>query len=408
MIKKVIAGGKNQIVPVKIWTDDVDKDTEKQLADIARLPFIHKHVSAMPDVHLGYGTTIGSVIPTRGAVIPAAVGVDIGCGMVACKTSLMAGDLPDNLAKLRSDIERAIPHGRSNNGADGDVGAHDKSNLPDDTIKGWNKLKGEYDIITELNHRTLGFNNVAHLGTLGGGNHFIEICLDEKDCVWVMLHSGSRGAGAKIGGFFIEEAKKEMEKYHITNYLPNKDVSYLVENTEIYDQYIQAVSWAQDFARMNRDIMLERVLKQLEGATKSFIVLGKAINCHHNYIEMENHFNKNVLVTRKGAIRARIGDMGIIPGSMGDKSYIVEGLGEKQSFCSCSHGAGRVMSRTEAKRRFTVEDLKAQTMGIECPKDEDRIDEIPAAYKNIDSVMANQTDLVNIVATLKQVLNIKG
>lgn len=401
-IKKVI----NKGTPVKIWTDEIDDNAIAQLENMSKLPFIHKHIAAMPDVHWGMGATIGSVIPSKGAIVPAAVGVDLGCGMMAIKTSLTANDLPNNLHAIRCDIEAAIPHGRSDNGGANDIGGW--KYLPENVKQRWRPLADRYDAIIKKHPKAKGYNNVNHLGTLGTGNHFIEICLDENESVWVMLHSGSRGAGNKIGSYFIEKAKEEMEKYFIGDYLPDKDLSYLVEHTEIFDDYCEAVLWAQDFAEENRKEMMSLVLGVLHKHFGHFSCTEEAVNCHHNYISKENHFGSNVWVTRKGAIRAREGDMGIIPGSMGAKSFIVKGKGNKASFCSCSHGAGRKLGRKEAQRMFTAQDLADQTKGIECPKDEARVDEIPAAYKSIDKVMENQSDLVDIVHTLRQVINVKG
>lgn len=401
-VKKVIIKG----IPVKIWTDEIDDNAIAQLENMSKMPFIHKHIAAMPDVHWGKGATIGSVIPAKGAVIPAAVGVDLGCGMMAVETNLTAGDLPDNLHAIRMDIEAAVPHGRTNNGRKGDKGGWDE--LPQLVASKWEGLSARYDEIIVKHPNAKGFNNANHLGTLGGGNHFIEVCLDENQRIWVMLHSGSRGGGNKIGSYFIEKAKLEMEKYHITPYLPDKDLSYLVEHTEVFDDYCNAVLWAQDFAEKNREVMMDAVIGVLHKHFGHFECLSSAINCHHNYIAKEKHFGANVIITRKGAIRAREGDMGIIPGSMGAKSFIVRGKGNKQSFCSCSHGAGRKLGRKQAQRMFTAQDLADQTKGIECPKDEGRVDEIPAAYKDIDQVMDNQSDLVDVVHTLRQVINVKG
>jgi len=401
-IAMVINKGK----PVKVWTKDIDDNAISQLENMSKMSFIHKHISAMPDVHWGMGATIGSVIPSKGAIIPAAVGVDLGCGMMAVMTTLNANDLPDNLHSIRMDIEAAVPHGRTDNGGRNDKGGWGE--LPQNVKGTWEHLKNRYEGIIEKYPKAKAYNNVGHLGTLGGGNHFIEICLDENNNVWVMLHSGSRGAGNKIGSYFIEQAKREMERYHITQYLPDKDLSYLVEQTELFDDYCDAVLWAQDFAEQNRILMMDAVLAVLRKNLKSFEVVEKAINCHHNYISRENHYNANVWVTRKGAIRAREGDMGIIPGSMGAKSFIVRGKGNKESFCSCSHGAGRKLGRKQAHKLFTAADLAEQTKGIECPKDESRVDEIPAAYKSIDAVMENQSDLVEVVHTLRQVVNVKG
>jgi len=403
-IKKVI----KEKFPVKIWTNDIDDNALSQLANISKMPFIHKHVAAMPDVHWGMGATIGSVIASKGAIIPAAVGVDLGCGMMATQTSLTANDLPDNLHQLRCDIEAVVPHGRSDNGGKNDVGGWNEKSYPEINGARWTYLLPQYDRIIEKHPKALAFNTWNHMGTLGGGNHFIEICLDENQKVWVMLHSGSRGVGNRIGSYFIEQAKREMEKYHITDYLPDKDLSYLVEKTELFDDYCEAVLWAQDCATQNRQAMMGATLNVLKIHFGEFTLGDSAINCHHNYISRENHFNSNVWVTRKGAIRAREGDMGIIPGSMGAKSFIVRGKGNKDSFCSCSHGAGRKLGRKQAHRMFTADDLAEQTKGIECPKDESRVDEIPAAYKDIDTVMDNQSDLAEIVHTLKQVVNIKG
>lgn len=395
----------NKGMPVKIWTDEIDDNAMSQLENMSQMPFIHKHIAAMPDVHWGMGATIGSVIPSKGAIIPAAVGVDLGCGMMAIQTTLNARDLPDNLRGIRTEIEAAVPHGRTDNGGKNDRGGWHE--YPVNADNRWAGLSESYEQIINKHPKARAFNTWQHMGTLGTGNHFIEICLDENDSVWVMLHSGSRGAGNKIGSYFIDQAKREMERYHITPYLPDKDLSYLVEHTEIFDDYITAVEWAQDFAWENRKAMMESVLGVLH-KTFDFHVIELAVNCHHNYIARENHYGANVIVTRKGAIRAREGDMGIIPGSMGAKSFIVRGKGSKESFCSCSHGAGRKLGRKEARRLYTADDLAEQTQGIECPKDDERVDEIPAAYKSIDQVMKNQSDLVEIVHTLKQVINVKG
>ncbi len=396
-------------VPVKAWTNGVqlEDQAKQQLLNAAQLPFVFKWISAMPDVHWGVGATVGSVIPTKGAIIPAAVGVDIGCGMMAVQTDLNAGHLPDDLKGIRTAIENAVPHGRTNNGGAGDRGAwHD---IPERNLEVWGtELKDRYDAILQK-HPKLGRGNHAnHLGTLGTGNHFIEVCLDEADHVWFMLHSGSRGVGNRMGSYFIELARKEMRKFYIN--LPDIDLAYFPEHTDYFDDYVEAVGWAQDYARRNRDLMMERLVNAVRssGQVPPFSAELKAINCHHNYVTREKHFGESVLITRKGAVRAREGDMGIIPGSMGARSYIVRGKGNPESFCSCSHGAGRAMSRTQAKKRFTVEDHIRMTEGVECRKDEDVIDETPAAYKSIDAVMAAQTDLVEIVHTLRQVVCVKG
>lgn len=384
--------------PIKIWTDEVEASALTQLKNLARLPFINSNgVACMPDVHAGIGSTVGTVIATESAVIPAAVGVDIGCGMNAVRLSLKASDLPDNLKPLRDEIERRVPLGVG--------GAHDDSTdigelTPDLTRTVIDPLyKGDYD--------KFHAKAASQMGSLGSGNHFIEVCIDENEDVWIMLHSGSRGIGNMIGTHYIAKAKRQMEQFFIT--LPDDNLAYFPENTEDFDDYMYAVGWAQNYALENRRRMMFEVLEAMkQRIDKPFTITQEAINCHHNYVERENHFGRNMWVTRKGAIRARQGDLGIIPGSMGQRSYIVRGKGDLQSYCSCSHGAGRVMSRAEAKRRFTVEDLAAQTQGVECRKDASVIDEIPASYKDIDQVMANQTDLVEVVHQLKQVLCVKG
>jgi len=395
-------------VPIKAWTKGVplEDQARAQLLNVAQLPFIFKWVAAMPDVHWGIGATVGSVIPTKGAIIPAAVGVDIGCGMMAVQTDLNARDLPDNLKPIRSAIEKAVPHGRTNHGGKGDVGGWQQ--IPARNAEVWQSLKPRYDAILEKHPKLDRGNHANHLGTLGTGNHFIEVCLDEADNVWFMLHSGSRGVGNRMGSYFIELARKDMQKFFIN--LPDKDLAYFSEGTEHFDDYVEAVEWAQDFARFNRDLMMEQIVNAVRtsGEVRPFVAELKAINCHHNYVARESHYNQNILVTRKGAVRAREGDMGIIPGSMGARSYIVRGKGNPESFMSCSHGAGRAMSRAEAKRRFTIEDHRRMTEGVECRKDADVIDETPAAYKQIEAVMAAQSDLVDVVHTLHQVVCVKG
>lgn len=394
--------------PVKHWTRGVPLDdrAREQLHNTASLPFIHKHVAAMPDVHWGTGATIGSVIATKGAVVPAAVGVDIGCGMMAVQTTLHANDLPDHLHAIRCEIEQSVPHGRTDHGRKRDVGAWHE--LPANHARRWDHLKAGYEKITTRHPKAKSFNNALHMGTLGTGNHFIEVCLDETDTVWVMLHSGSRGAGNRIGMYFIEMAKKEMERYHIAEHLPDKNLAYLVEHTGIFNDYVDAVSWAQQYALENRKAMMEATLGALGKYFSEFSVTEMAVNCHHNYIAQENHFNRNVWVTRKGAVRARKNDLGIIPGSMGTGSFIVRGLGNKDSFYSCSHGAGRVMSRGEARKNISLANHAEAMQGIEARLDKDILDESPAAYKDIGAVMKAQSDLVEIVHRLKPVINIKG
>ena len=394
-------------VPIKMWTRGVpvEDQAREQLVRAARMPFIFKHVAAMPDVHVGIGATVGSVIPTCGAVIPAAVGVDIGCGMMAARTSLMAHDLPDNLEGIRSAIEQAVPHGRSVGRGKRDHGSW--GNPPAAIVEAWASLAVRFARICDKHPRLKNTNNLTHLGTLGTGNHFIELCLDQESRVWVMLHSGSRGVGNAIGSFFIELAKQDMRKWHIN--LPDADLAYFPEGTDHFDDYVEAVGWAQDFAALYPRMMMANVIAALRGQiAKPFEAELEAVNCHHNYVTRENHFGENVLVTRKGAVRAAKGVLGIIPGSMGAKSFIVRGLGNADSFDSCSHGAGRVMSRTEAKRQVSLADHIADTAGVECRKDVSVIDETPRAYKPIEAVMAAQADLVEIVHTLKQVVCVKG
>jgi len=391
---------------IKMWTRGVPVEDEAraQLEMTAKMPFIFKHIAVMPDVHVGKGSTVGSVIPTLNAVIPAAVGVDIGCGMIAAKTTLVASDLPDNLARVRAAIEKAVPHGRT-------PGARDKGSWgntpPDNVDAAWTHLVSGFERIVQKYPRLKNSNSRVHLGTLGTGNHFVEVCLDESQAVWFMLHSGSRGVGNAIGSHFIELAQKDMRTWMIN--LPNRDLAYFPEGTQHFDDYVEAVEWAQNFARTNRECMMQNVVNAVRAVIpKPFESHVEAVNCHHNYVSRENHFGENILVTRKGAVRARRGELGIIPGSMGARSFIVRGLGNDDSFHSCSHGAGRKMSRTEARKRFTVEDHKAATADVECRKDKDVIDETPAAYKDIDAVMEAQKNLVEIVHTLKQVVCVKG
>ena len=393
--------------PIKMWTRGVpvDERAKDQLRKTAQMPFIHKWLAVMPDVHTGVGSTVGSVIPTKGAIIPAAVGVDIGCGMMAVRTSLAAADLPDDLSGLRSAIEAAVPHGRSVNRSKVDRGAW--RDVPPEVAEAWTGLKAGFERITARYPKLAGANHVVHLGTLGTGNHFIETCLDEADRVWFMLHSGSRGVGNMIGRTFIELAKADMRTWFVN--LPDEDLAYFPEGTEHFADYVEAVAWAQDFALVNRQVMMTHVVAAARSVVaKPFEAAMAAVNCHHNYVAREHHFGENILVTRKGAVRARQGDLGIIPGSMGARSYIVRGLGNAESFQSCSHGAGRVMSRTQAKKMVSLEEHAVAVKGVECRLDADVIDETPAAYKSIDAVMAAQADLVEIVHTLRQVVCVKG
>ena len=387
-------------VPVKIYTDEVESTAMQQLYNISQLPFIHSHLAAMPDVHAGKGATVGSVIPTKGAIIPAAVGVDIGCGMSAVRLTIKANDLPDNLRAIRLAIEEAIPVGYN---------MHKSDRARQSTIRA---LSGGLDSILRKHKKIYSMHKkpyqtwIRQIGTLGGGNHFIELCLDENQDVWVMLHSGSRGIGNAIGRYFIELARKDMGQ-HIVN-LPDKDLAYFKEGSKYFDDYIEAVEWGQDYATANRREMMHFTLEVLRKKLRKFGITKEAINCHHNYITREYHFGEEVFVTRKGAIRAGEEELGIIPGSMGAKSFIVRGKGNPQSFCSCSHGAGRKMSRSAAKRKFTEDDVISQTQQVECRKDKGIIDEIPAAYKDIDQVMDHQSDLIEVVHTLKQIVCIKG
>jgi tRNA-splicing ligase RtcB len=385
------------LVPVKVYAAEIEPAARLQLVNVSRLPIVHHHVAAMPDVHLGIGATVGSVIPTKRAIIPAAVGVDIGCGMMAARISLSGNELDEeSLRKVFNRIENTVPVG---------FGQHDDARSAARPFK--KKL-------TEILARHAGIekrkgkkSSWAHqMGTLGGGNHFIEVCLDESNRVWAMLHSGSRGIGNAIGTYFIELAKKDCQRNNLA--LPDRDLAYFPEGAQHFDDYVEAVGWAQDYARANREEMMDLVLEAMRRHLPAFEVTGSAVNCHHNYVERETHYGEQVWLTRKGAIRAGAGELGIIPGSMGARSYIVRGKGAAESFHSCAHGAGRRMSRNAARKAFDVSDLAKQTEGVVCRKDSGVLDEIPGAYKDIDQVMAQQTDLVEVVHTLKQVLCVKG
>ena len=396
-VRSIIEGGR---VPVKVFTEDLEAQARQQLANVAQLPFVFGHVAAMPDVHAGIGATVGSVIPTRRAIIPAAVGVDIGCGMNAVRLSLAAAQLPDSLSRMRAAIERAVPVGFDEHG---ESDARRDACAP--LARRLDAIVGKHPKIAKM-QRDHEKKWVRQMGSLGGGNHFIEVCLDQSEHLWVMLHSGSRGVGNCIGQYFIAQAREAMQKRDVR--LPDRDLDWLDEGTRAFDDYVEAVGWAQDYAMTNRREMMDLVLGVLRRELPAFETTSEAINCHHNYVERETHFGEQVYVTRKGAISAREGELGIIPGSMGARSYIVRGKGNPESFCSCAHGAGRRMSRAEAKRRFSRADLEEQTRGVECRKDKGVIDEIPGAYKDIDRVMADQTDLVEVVHTLKQVVCVKG
>lgn len=394
--------------PIKAWTRGVyfEDAAQAQVRKTALLPIVHGWVAVMPDVHVGIGATVGTVVPTKGAIIPAAVGVDIGCGMMAVRTSLDANQLPKSLSHVRDAIERAIPHGRSDSGGKNDRGSW--RDVPNASADVWNdELAARWKLITGKHPRLHRGATAEQLGTLGGGNHFIEVCIDEAQRVWMMLHSGSRGVGNRTGTYFIERARKEMEAQDVR--LPDRDLAWLSEGTASFDDYVQAVGWAQDYAAWNRQLMMTAALAALRRESSvRFKTDELAVNCHHNYVQKETHGGEEVWVTRKGAVRAGLGELGIIPGSMGAKSFIVRGRGNADSWQSCSHGAGRRMSRSQAKQSFTMKDHRAATEGVECRKDKDVIDETPAAYKDIDAVMRAQSDLVEIVHTLKQVLCVKG
>jgi len=392
--------------PIKAWIDGVELEEEarRQLANVAALPFIHHHVAVMPDCHWGMGATIGSVIPSVGAIVPAAVGVDLGCGMTAQETSLRAADLPEALAVVRAAIERAIPVGGP--GERGSWKESGRQGMPAAVTAAWRAMEAGWRAIVAAHPKIAKGLTAEQLGTLGTGNHFIEVCLDETDAVWVMLHSGSRGLGNRIGTYFIERAKDAMRRTGTK--LPDANLAWLAERSADFADYVAAVGVAQDFARTNRALMMERVLVVLREHLPPFRLGARAIDVHHNYVASEHHFGKDVWVTRKGAVRARSGDLGIIPGSMGTRSYIVRGKGNPESFHSCSHGAGRRMSRAAAKKRFTVDDHARATAGVECRKDAGVIDETPGAYKDVDAVMAAQRDLVDVVHTLRAVLCVKG
>lgn len=381
--------------PVLSWANHPLESQEHKMAkNVASLPFVFKHVALMPDVHLGKGALVGSVIATKEAIIPAAVGVDIGCGMCAVKMPFVADQLEGKLKKIRQDIEAAIP-----------VGFSDNKEI-EKSVTNWQRWKNFKELHPGV--KNLESKALKQMGTLGGGNHFIELCLDTENNVWLMLHSGSRHIGNKLAQCHINTAK-ELAKLADAK-LPDLDLAYFVTGTPEFAAYWRDLQWAQNYARFNRDVMMARfkriVEKHLAGGKPTKPLLN--VNCHHNYAEKEVHFGEEVYVTRKGAVRAQEEDYGIIPGSMGAKSFIVKGKGNHESYCSCSHGAGRMMSRTQAKKRFSVDDLVKQTEGVECRKDGGVIDEIPGAYKSIEEVMNQQTDLVEVVATLKQVVCVKG
>jgi len=396
-VRQVIRAGR---VLVKVYTDSLEPEARQQLVNVSQLPIVHHHIAAMPDVHLGIGATVGAVIPTLRAIIPAAVGVDIGCGMIAARLSLTANDVDEvALKKAFNQITRDVPVG---------FAQHEEREARSDAAKPFKRslkaiLQKHPGVEKRMGRRS---HWVRQLGTLGGGNHFIELCLDEAGRAWVMLHSGSRGIGNAIGMHFIELARKDAERNQLN--LPHRDLAYFAEGARHFTDYVEAVAWAQDYAAVNRAEMMDIVLESLRRHLPAFEVSTEAVNCHHNYVAREFHYGEEVWVTRKGAIRARQDELGIIPGSMGTRSYIVRGKGSTEAFHSCAHGAGRRMSRNQAASRYSVADLELQTAGVVCRKDKGVLDEIPAAYKDIDTVMANQSDLVEVVHTLKQVLCVKG
>ena len=380
------------------WATILDPNALEQAKRTARLPFVTSPLALMPDAHVGVGATIGSVVPTEGAIIPSAVGVDIGCGMIAVHTDLTASDLPDDLTELHGLIEQAIPAGPGTGHPD------DPERLPGHLAPIWGQMPLE--VLTDDRQRA---KVSSQHGTLGGGNHFVEISLDEADGVWAVLHSGSRGVGHFLATRHIAAAKGLMKSYFID--IEDPDLAYLVEGTQEFDSYIEAMLWAQDYARANREEMMDRVLEALSATTGSDSIREQTrINCHHNYCEREHHYGRNMWITRKGAIRARRGDYGVIPGSMGTDSYIVRGLGNPSSFCSAAHGAGRTMSRTAARKAIDAEELIEQMAGKSWNEDDAGalIDEAPRAYKPIEAVMADQADLVEVVCRLEQILSYKG
>ena len=377
------------------WASILDEKAETQARTTATMPFIYPHLALMPDAHLGLGATVGSVIPTLRAVIPAAVGVDIGCGMIAVRTQFTRSELGDDLRELREQIERAIPTS---------AGAHNRK-----IVATAEPRIRELEALAEA----AGFDPEAYvgnwrlqLGTLGSGNHFIEVSLDETDAVWLFLHSGSRGVGNKIAQKHIKVAQAQMSKWWIT--LPDPDLAYLVEGTPEFTRNIAELNWAQHFALLNREEMMDRVIRQVNEWMGIAVVERDRINCHHNFTQKETHFGKSVWLSRKGAISARKGQLGLIPGSMGTASYVVEGLGNPVALESSPHGAGRNYSRSAARKTFTHEQLREAMVGIEYRDTEAFLDEIPAAYKPIDQVMADASDLVSIVHTLHQIVNVKG
>lgn len=397
-----VAGG----VPIKLWTGGlpIEESALEQLEQTARLPIAFRHLAVMPDVHYGRGATIGSVIATKEAIIPAAVGVDIGCGMQAARTTLTAGEIHSELASIRQQMEKSIPHGRTHGGSGRDRGAWGRLSPP--VEQGWREsgLADRFEELTGRDQELYTPNNARHLGTLGTGNHFLEVCADEEERVWILLHSGSRGPGARIASVFIARATKAAQEANWD--LPHTDLAYLEESSPHFTDYIRAMLWAQDFARVNRELMMNAALQTLESCRAHRVDFRQ--DCHHNFASLERHFDQEVWVTRKGATRARGDEWGIIPGSMGTGSHIVRGRGNADSFTSCSHGAGRAMSRTVARKTITIAQHIAAMKGIECRTDKGVIDESPAAYKDLSEVMRAQVELVEPIYKLRQLLNVKG
>lgn len=399
---------------IKAWIDGVpvEDSAMQQLHNVAQLPFVFKHVAVMPDVHMGIGATIGTVVATDaddGAIVPSITGVDIGCGMMAVRTTLKESDIPESIRHdLRVQIEQHVPNGRTCNGGKGDVGAWIRGKIPERVQKLWDtELDSVYKAVIAVHPKARAFNDVNHLGTLGTGNHFIEVSIDEEGFVWVMVHSGSRGPGNRFGSFFIRLAKEQCAKWYVK--LPDRELAYFP--VKMHAQwYLRAAAWAQKFAKLNRELMMEQVFEALRVPMMGLpeFTTNTSVNCHHNYVEREKHFGQQVYVTRKGAIRARDGELAIIPGAMGVCSYIVKGRGNRDSFMSASHGAGRLMSRTAARKKFTVEDHIEATKGLECVKDATVLDETPLSYKSIDAVMAAQADLVEPVHQLRAIICVKG
>lgn len=380
-------------LPIKMWTDPtkVEEEAKKQLRHVANLPFVLKHVAVMPDVHVGKGATIGTVAIMQDAIPPSMVGVDLGCGMVATSTNVSRKEIENFRPAIRLAIENAVPRG------------HNEHSKVENHVVDWFTNRGFYKALLpdDLFHKAR-----RQMGTLGSGNHFIELCYDQEDRIWVLLHSGSRHIGLQLANYYIRQAKEDMARFHYD--LPDPELAYLTKDRPAFDDYMYDLRWAQDYAAENRSQMLTTVISQLSAIIGRPVLTFTYVNCRHNYATYERHYDEDVIVVRKGAIRAGVDELGVVPGSMGAASYIVKGKGNAESFCSCAHGAGRRLGRAAAKKQYTVQDLVALTEGIECRKDAGVLDEIPAAYKSIEQVMQDQTDLVEQVNVLRQVINVKG